>query len=72
MTLKEYLKEEDVRPSEFARRIGLHRSTISLWMSGVRMPTPHNAVKIQDLTEGKVTYLDFLEGFRNKGEPRNV
>lgn len=71
MTLDDYLEKEKMSPSDFARRIGLHRSTICLWRMGVRLPSRDNAIAISDITNGQVTYLDFLEGYRNGGKSRS-
>ena len=71
MTLDSWLEKEKMSAAEFARKCKLHRSTICLWQSGVRMPSPYNAIKISELTGGQVTYLDFLEGLRNGGKARS-
>lgn len=58
MTLSEYLKKHYVgTPADFAREIGVARSTIWRLLKGERvLPRADLAKKISDGTGGKVTY----------------
>jgi len=60
MKLADYLKTNQEAPANFARRIGLSRSYISLLMSGKRTPSPEIALKIENATNGKVGRLELL------------
>lgn len=72
MTLKEWLKDNGVNDRQFAEQVGVHTSTVNLWRNGNRMPTPFWMKKIMSVTDNQVGYMDFLDGYRNKGESRNV
>jgi transcriptional regulator with XRE-family HTH domain len=67
MTLKEWLKENEMNDRQFAKQVGVHTSTVNLWRNGNRMPTPHWMQKIMKVTGEDVTYMDFLSGYRKGG-----
>lgn len=56
MKLKEWLKERGMTAAEFARRVGVHRCTVFLWLHRRKEPKYRNYLKIKEITDGKVTY----------------
>ena len=56
MKLRDWLKERGMLPSEFARRVGVSRCTVHLWLSGKAHPTYKNYIKIKEITDGRVKY----------------
>jgi len=61
MQLKDYLAEQRLTYSEFARRIGTkHPRTVERYAKGQRMPQRPAMVKIAEVTDGKVTPSDFF------------
>lgn len=63
MELKDWLKENEIRPEEFAKEGGFKRSTVYSWIAigkiSLKIPRPENLEKIMKLTGGKVTPNDF-------------
>ena len=55
MKLKNYLLKNEISQVEFAKRLGLSRSTFHRYMTGTRTMPLTVAVKIEKLTKGKVT-----------------
>ncbi len=60
MTLAEYLKLENVKPSHFATRLGVSASTVSRFLKGERVPSPQMLRRIAELTSNRVTPNDFM------------
>lgn len=56
MKLKEWLKERGMTAAEFARRVGVNRCTVYLWLHRRKRPTYTNYLKIKEITDGKVKY----------------
>lgn len=59
MTLKEYLKQNNIKPDEFADLAGVSRGGVLKWISGERYPRFHSMVKIGKATNGAVLPNDF-------------
>ena len=59
MTLAEYLKTENVKPSHLAMRLAVPASTITRLAKGKRAPSLGLAKKIAEATDGRVTPNDF-------------
>lgn len=57
MTLKEYF--QDYKQSGFARKLGVHKGTLSRKLKDSTW-TMEDALKIERLTEGKVTRREVL------------
>ncbi len=60
MTLAQYLKEKDIRPSVFAAEIGVAPSTITRLLNGERSPRLPLIALIREKTGGQVGLEDFL------------
>lgn len=62
MTLAQYLQDNGVSFSEFARRIGTpHGRTVERYVKGTRVPTGRMMAKIDKATGGAVTASSFFE-----------
>ncbi len=62
MKLADYLYENSMSPSLLRRKLGVtNRSTVWRWLAGDRIPNPPMMLKIELLTEGRVTLRDFLD-----------
>ena len=68
MTLKEWLKEKDLRVSDLSKMLDAKQPTVYTWVNGVKrvgsepyFPTPDFVwiKKIHKLTKGKVSYNDW-------------
>jgi transcriptional regulator with XRE-family HTH domain len=62
MKLREYLAQEGITTSEFARRIGLSQPSVSRLMNGHRAPSLDTILAIERVTKGKVKASDFAPG----------
>ena len=61
MKLLEYLKKYRVTQRSFAKQVGVTEAYISQILNGLRSPSIRLAGKIEDKTEGNVTFKDLLE-----------
>ncbi|WP_269537031.1 helix-turn-helix domain-containing protein [Cerasicoccus fimbriatus] len=59
MKLAEYLIKTRMRPSEFAKLIGVTRMSIHRYITEDRVPEPHIISRIARVTRGNVTAGDF-------------
>lgn len=59
MKLKEWLQAKEIRPSDFADRIGVEPAAVSRYCAGTRIPERDTMVKIIDATNGEVRADDF-------------
>jgi len=59
MTLREYLHNQDISPSEFARRIGVTVTSVYRYRDGIRRPDKQVMPRIVSATQGQVTANDF-------------
>lgn len=62
MTLKEYLKEKKITQGEFAERLGVSQTWLSLVMTRKRIANGALALKISEETGGLVPLPDILRG----------
>lgn len=60
MELQQYLREHNVKPSDFAQEIGVRRGAIWRYGQG-RIPSPEIMVRIYYATNGAVTPNDFYD-----------
>lgn len=60
MHLKEYLFKAGINQSEFARKLGVSRTHLTMIALGKSRPSPELAKKIMDETEGRVTVMELL------------
>ena len=60
--LSDWIHERSITPGQLRRMLGVRtRSTISRWLTGQRVPNGAMLAKIERLTEGAVTKVDFLD-----------
>ncbi len=72
MRLADYLATNDIKPVNFAGRVGVDRSTVSRWLDGSLKPGWKMLVLIARETAGQVTANDFVDGqepIPNPNEP---
>ena len=58
MWLKDYLESRQLTYKEFAKMIGVHVTTISNYINFKRTPALWVALRIEEMTKGKVTVED--------------
>lgn len=61
MQLTTYLEKKGLTPTDFAKQIGVHRSSVVRFCAGTRRPNLATAARIEKATGGKVTTDDLLE-----------
>lgn len=61
MKLEDWLKERGMPAAEFARRVGVNRCTVHLWLYKKAHPTYKNYLKIKKVTNNKVKYEEISE-----------
>lgn len=52
--LKQYLKSKHLTQADFAAKLGVTQSRVSEWLTGKRRPGLDMALRIQQVTRGKV------------------
>jgi transcriptional regulator with XRE-family HTH domain len=62
MQLADYLKSRCLSDRDFAASIGVKRQTVHKYRRGERRPDCMRIAKIAEVTKGKVTARDFLDG----------
>ena len=62
MKLAEFLKNQGLTPTEWARRNGLSQPVISRYLNGKRGLSLKTALQIQEITEGQVTVHELANG----------
>lgn len=60
MTLQDYLAEHHLTQVRFAARVGVTQAAISRWVTGSKLPTWPQLIRIKHTTDGAVTPNDFL------------
>jgi len=66
MQLQKYLKDNKIKSSKFASKLNVSRNTIWNWMSGSWYPSPRNMYKIEQVTDGQVTFIDMMRLYQIK------
>lgn len=61
MTLREYLKSSPFTIETFAEHLGENRHTVRKWIYGQREPSLAAAVRIGEVTGGKVAPADLIK-----------
>jgi transcriptional regulator with XRE-family HTH domain len=56
--LIEYMVANGLSQADLAKRLGVHTSTLSYWLSGTNEPSRPNRIKIRQETGGAVTSDD--------------
>ena len=59
MTLREYLRAENLTLAEFAKAVGVHPITVHDWAAGKAVPRRASMARIDEITAGKVTAASF-------------
>lgn len=67
MRLGAYLRERSMTQREFAERIGVSRSYLSMLISGSKIPSLKIATKIEKETGGEVTATAMLDQAERTG-----
>lgn len=60
MTLTQYLTANGLTQSDAARALGVTHSTVSRWVSGLRLPSRDQYQAIYRWTGGEVSANDFI------------
>lgn len=69
MTLQELIDEKYFGSlAEFAKAIGVERSTAHRWVTGQRIPRAGALEKISKLSKGRVTFKDFKQAAAEAAE----
>lgn len=58
MQLDEYLEKHQIGIEDFCRKVGISRSALFLYRKGKFRPSVHTAMRIQEETNGEVTFDD--------------
>jgi DNA-binding transcriptional regulator YdaS (Cro superfamily) len=66
MDLKIYLESRNIEHKEFAKMILVTPTTISNYIAGRRRPNIQIALRIEKVTNGKVTIKDLLDCWEKK------
>jgi transcriptional regulator with XRE-family HTH domain len=66
MDLKTYLEKTGLTYAELAERLGIHAQSIKNIACGIRRPGLRLALKIEELTEGKVTPKEMISPTEKK------
>ena len=61
MKLEEWMKRKRITAAELARKIGVSRSSVHLWLCKNRAPKYSNYLKIKELSNGRVKFEDFFK-----------
>jgi len=61
MTLDDYISENNISITDFAKELGVHRVTLYRWLAKESYPRHAVAKKIIELTQEQVTYKDLFE-----------
>lgn len=62
MNLSSYLRDTGMTQAEMARRLGVTRSAVNQWLSGITAPSARQIAQIEDITEGRVRLTDLIPG----------
>jgi transcriptional regulator with XRE-family HTH domain len=68
MELKDYLESRYLSRKEFAKLVGVNTATITNYIQGHRIPILAIALKIQEVTNGKVSVQDLVKIRRKKDD----
>jgi len=53
--ITDYMQEAGLTQWEMARKVGVSQAAVHQWMRGICKPSPVHALKIEAVTEGKIT-----------------
>lgn len=60
MRLQDYISDQKIRQNALADRVGISTAFMSQICNGIRRPGADIALKIEEVTGGKVTVLELL------------
>lgn len=60
MRLSDYLEASSIRPTAFARQLGVSHTTVARWAAGTVPPSLEWMEKIAEATGGQVMPNDFM------------
>lgn len=60
MTIESWLRRQKIRPSAFARQIGMSHTTVLRWIEGSSVPSPAAMRAVFEATGGDVTANDLI------------
>ena len=60
MRLREYLEKTGIKPSRFAKQVGMSPINVFRYMDGLKKPSCETIVKIERATSGLVRAEDFI------------
>lgn len=60
MKIYEYIEKKSMTYSEFADKIGVSDSVVRLWCNEASTPRLPYAIKINELTKGRIKFKDML------------
>ena len=66
MDLSEYLESRNISKKEFADMCGISPGAVSNYCAKKRIPNLSIAMRIKEVTKGKVSLHDLLTGKKNK------
>jgi len=69
MTLNEFMTLHKIEPGDFAKRAGVTREALRLWLARQRTPRQKAMARIVEMTDGAVTPNDFLPTAAQRLEP---
>jgi len=55
--IRSAIEKSKYKPSEIARLLDMHKSTVSMWMNGKRVPTAKNLIELANVLNIDVTSL---------------
>ena len=61
MKLEDYMRKKNMTDADFAILVGRHPSQICRYRNGATLPSWRTAIRIQEVTTGKVTVQDFFD-----------
>ncbi len=61
MKLKNYLQENGIKATFFAKRVGVSQPTLYTWLHGEHSPNIKFAHKIEQITKGEVKLKDWVD-----------
>ena len=69
MLLRDYLRIHDLTRRDFAGRIGISSSALTMMINNKRRPSWDTVFQIEDVTKGAVTITDWANQIRMSAKP---
>jgi len=61
MKLRDWLKKHEMTQADFAKGIGVSKSTVTYWLNGKQGPNRNTHKRIKEFTNGAVTQEEVSE-----------